>query len=143
MSSSKQNKTVATKQSVDAFIASVQPEQRREDCKTIMRIMYKVTGKQPVMWGSSMVGYGQYHYKYESGREGDMLATGFSPRKTILTLYIMPGYQDYSHFLQQLGQHKTGKSCLYLKSLEKVNLVVLEDLIKTGYNDLVTKYPVS
>jgi hypothetical protein len=88
------------------------------------------------MWGPTMVGYGQYHYRYASGREGDFLATGFSPRKANLSIYIMPGYQDYGAILKRLGKHKTGKSCLYINTLGDVDIDVLEDLIRAGLKDL-------
>lgn len=136
-----QNKTVPTKASVTEFINTVTPAERKKDCKAVMKIMREVTGKRPKMWGSSIVGYGTYHYKYDSGREGDFLATGFSPRKAALTIYIMPGYQNYDPLLKKLGPHKLGKSCLYLKSLKDIDLKVLKQLIARGYKDLKKMYP--
>jgi len=96
---------------------------------------------KPVMWGN-MIGFGSYHYKYDSGREGDMFATGFAIRKSGPTIYIMPGYEDYADMLKNIGPHKLGKSCLYVKNLEKIDLKVLQKLIKAGLKDLQKKYPV-
>ena len=101
-------KTRPTDESVERFLAEIADEQTREDCRTIARIMKKVTKAKPVMWGPSMVGFGQYHYTYQSGREGDWFLTGFSPRKQNLTLYIMSGFDQYEALMSQLGKHKTG-----------------------------------
>ena len=95
------------------------------------------------MWGPSMIGYGQYHYRYESGREGDFLATGFSPRKARHSIYILPGYEDYSAILARLGRHARGKSCLYVTRLEDIDLDVLAELIEAGVRDLSRKYEVT
>ena len=94
------------------------------------------------MWGPSIIGYGRYHYRYKSGREGDFLATGFSPRKANLSIYIMPGYQDYSEILNRLGKHKLGKSCLYVNKLADIDLEVLAELIRAGLQDLDRVWPV-
>jgi hypothetical protein len=123
------NKTVPTDKSVDAFIDQVQDERKREDSRTIMKLMNRVTNEAPVMWGTSIVGFGSYHYRYESGREGDMPIVGFSPRAQNLTLYIMDGFDEYNLLLEKLGKHKTGKSCLYIKRLEDVDMDVLERLV--------------
>ncbi len=128
-------KTQKTKESVKDFLMQIEDEQRREDCFLVAKMMEEVTGQKGVMWGKSIVGFGSYHYKYASGREGDWPATGFSPRKKNLTLYIMPGYQDYGHILEKLGPHKLGKCCLYLKKLDDIHLPTLKKLIKTGYED--------
>jgi hypothetical protein len=122
-------KTKKTRASVNTFLNSIENDQQRKDCKTIARIMKAITGNAPKMWGESMVGFGSYHYKYASGREGDWFLTGFSPRKQALTLYIMDGFRDYGKLLKRLGKHKTGKACLYIKKLEDVDLDVLRDLI--------------
>jgi hypothetical protein len=95
------------------------------------------------MWGSSMIGYGSYAYRYDSGREGESLATGFSPRKASLSIYVMPGYADYGAILDRLGKHKMGKSCLYVNKLADIDLDVLAELIKTGLDDLGRKWPVT
>lgn len=138
-----QNKTVESDASVDDFLSTVEPERKRTDSQALDALFRKITGWQPVMWGPSMIGYGSYHYRYESGREGDFLATGFAPRKANLSIHIMPGYQDYSAILERLGKHKTGKSCLYLNKLADVDMDVLEELIRAGLDDLAKMYPVT
>ena len=138
-----QNKTQPTPEDVDRFLGAVEPDRRREDALALNALFQRVTGWAPVMWGPSMIGYGQYHYRYESGREGDFLATGFSPRKTNLSIYIMPGYTDYGPILERLGKHKMGKSCLYVNRLSDVDLDVLAELIQAGLDDLGRKWPVS
>lgn len=137
-----ENKTKPTAQSVNEFIAAVEPERRREDAKVLDALFREVTGYEPVMWGPTMIGYGRYHYRYESGREGDSLATGFSPRKGNLVLYIMPGYQDFEHILKDLGKHKLGKACLYINKLADVDQGKLAELIRAGLDDLGTRWPV-
>jgi len=102
--------------------------------------MKEITGEGPVMWRPSIIGYGSYHYKYDSGREGDMLLTGFSPRKQNLSLYIKAGFTKYEELLQKLGKHKTGKSCLYIKRLSEINTDVLIELIKASYDHYNHKY---
>jgi hypothetical protein len=136
------NKTQASTGSVDAFLDSVEPERKREEARQLDQLFQKVTGWRPRMWGPSMIGYGEYHYRYESGREGDFLATGFSPRKANLTVYIMPGYGDYGPILERLGKHKLGRSCLYINTLADIDLDVLAELIRFGLKDLGEKYPV-
>jgi hypothetical protein len=136
-----ENKTKPTKQSVTSFIKTLPSAQQRE-AKELVAIFKDVTKAKPVMWGN-IFGFGQYHYKYESGREGDFLATGFAMRKSGPTIYIMPGYNDYSEFLEKLGPHKLGKSCLYLKSLEGIHQPTLKKLIKAGLRDLKKTYPVT
>ena len=137
-----QNKPQPTPADVDSFLDAVEPDRRREDAMALNALFQRVTGWAPVMWGPSIIGYGQYHYRYDSGREGDFLATGFSPRKTNLSIYIMPGYADYSAILERLGKHKTGKSCLYVNRLSDVDLDVLAELIQAGLDDLGRKWPV-
>lgn len=102
----------------------------------------EVTGWSPQMWGPSIIGYGVYHYTYYSGRAGDFLATGFSPRKANLSIYIMPGYADFGDLLSHLGKHKLGKSCLYINRLADVDAAVLKELIAAGLRDLAAKWPV-
>ena len=135
------NKTQATKASVTEFLNGIEDPDRRRDCKTIARIMREVSGKRATMWGSAMVGYGSYHYHYDSGREGDFFRIGFSPRKQDLTIYIMPGYTDFGALLSKLGKHRKGKSCLYLKRLTDVDMKVLERLIRAGWQDMQRRYP--
>lgn len=134
------NKTVETDASVENFINSVDNEQKRKDSWDLISMMQEITGCQPKMWGTSLVGFGSYHYKYESGREGDMLVTGFSPRKTAMTLYVMPGFENFEQQLAKLGPYKTGKSCLYLKNLEVVDREVLKQIISDSVNIMKTRY---
>lgn len=136
------NKTQATKQSVSAFLNAIEDPERRKDCKTVAKLMQEITKHKPKMWGTSIVGFGEYHYKYDSGREGDFLRMGFSPRKAALTIYIMPGYTDYSELLVKLGPYKKGKSCLYLKKLEDIHMPTLTKLIKAGWKDMLKLYPI-
>ncbi len=137
-----ENKTQATNQSVGAFLADVQGDRKRGDAERLDQLFRDVTGFGPKMWGPSIIGYGRYHYKYASGREGDFLATGFSPRKANLTLYIMPGYADFGPILDRLGKYKKGKSCLYISKLDDVDTDVLKELIAAGLRDLDQKWPV-
>jgi hypothetical protein len=128
--------------SVDHFLASVENPGRREDALALDRLFREVTGFAPRMWGPTMVGYGSYDYTYETGHSGTSLATGFSPRKANMVLYIMPGYGDFGPILERLGQHKLGKACLYLGRLDKVDLGALADLIRAGLDDLGSRWPV-
>ena len=123
-------KTKRNKGSVEAFLNSVPDEKKRQDSFTILDLMKQVTGEEPEMWGESIVGFGSYHYKYESGREGDWFVTGFSPRKQNLTLYIMSGFEEYDRLLSRLGKHKIGKSCLYINKIEDIDQSVLQELVK-------------
>jgi hypothetical protein len=123
-------KTTPTAASVEAFLATVEDERRRDDCRTVLDLMQRVTGEPPAMWGDSIVGFGSYHYVYDSGREGDWFLTGFSPRKRNLSLYIMAGFSDYDELMERLGKHKTGKSCLYVNRLSDIDLDVLEALVR-------------
>ncbi|NUQ85517.1 MAG: DUF1801 domain-containing protein [Anaerolineales bacterium] len=122
-------KTKVNEASVDKFIKDIGDERVREDARKIIEIMQKATKAEPKMWGTSIVGFGCYHYKYASGREGDWMLVGFSPRKQNLTLYIMSGFEEYDSLLKKLGKHSTGKSCLYIKRLEDVDLKVLKELV--------------
>ena len=122
-------KTKPNEQSVEAFLNSVEDEKKRQDCFTVLEIMKQITKAEPQMWGTSMVGFGTYHYKYESGREGEWFVAGFSPRKQNLTLYIMAGFSRYDELLNKLGKFKTGKSCLYINKIEDVDLPTLKELI--------------
>lgn len=123
-------KTKETNDSVTAFLNSVKDEQKRKDCFEIAGMMQKATGLLPKMWGPGIVGFGSYHYKYESGHEGDMCLMGFSPRKQNITLYVSNDINKYDDLLKKLGKHKTGKSCLYINSLDKVNVEVLKEIIE-------------
>lgn len=136
------NKTQPTGADVLRFIRGVEPAAKRHDAEKLDRLFRDITGYQPVMWGPSIIGYGRYHYTYNSGREGDFLATGFSPRKAHHAIYIMPGYTDFGDILARLGKHKMGKSCLYVTKLADVDLDVLAELIRAGLADLNQKWPV-
>ena len=124
-----ENKTQPTKESVTSFIAAIEDKERRADVRKVAAMMRKATGKKAQMWGPSIVGYGTYHYKYASGREGDFMITGFSPRKQALSVYILPGFENFAALMSELGKYKTGKSCLYIKRLADVDEDVLERLI--------------
>ena len=123
-------KTKRNDASVEAFIEGIENDKKRQDSRSILELMQQVTGYAPKMWGDSIIGFGSYHYKYASGREGDWFLAGFSPRKQYLTLYIMSGFDQYDTLLEKLGKYSTGKSCLYIKKLEDVNLDVLRELVR-------------
>ena len=129
-------KTKPTAASVKDFINQIPDEERRADCFTVAKMMEEITGSKPKMWGPSIVGFGTYHYKYASGREGDWPITGFSPRKKDLTLYLMMGFEKYPDLMKQLGKHSTSKSCLYIKRLSDVHLPTLKKLIKQSVKQL-------
>ncbi len=121
--------TRPTGASVAAFLDAVEPAGRREDAQALHRLMARVTGEAGEMWGPSIVGYGRYRYRYESGREGEWMLTGFAPRKANMVVYIMPGFEGAEALLARLGRHRTGRSCLYLGRLSGVDLGVLEELV--------------
>lgn len=127
-------KTKINDSSVKEFLDSVEGESKRNDSYQVLEIMKEITGEEPRMWGISIVGFGSYHYKYESGREGDWFVAGFSPRKQAITLYIMSGFSKYDELMSKLGKYKTGKSCLYIKKLSDVDEEVLRKLITTSVN---------
>lgn len=123
-------KTKQNDQSVTDFLKAVPDERRRDDSFAILDLMKEITGQEPKMWGDSIIGFGNYHYKYATGREGDWFVTGFSPRKQNLTLYIMSGFDEYDDLLTKLGKYKTGKACLYINKLTDVDLAVMRELIR-------------
>ena len=129
-------KTKPSSDSVEQFLAGVADPARRDDCRVLLGLMRRITGEEARMWGPSIVGFGRYHYKYDSGREGDWFLTGFSPRKSDLTVYITPGLHRYPDLLKRLGKHKNGKSCLYLKRLAEVDLGILERLVAASIRDI-------
>ncbi len=133
-------KTKQNEGDVNSFLDSVEPEWKRDDSREILAMMKKITGEEPKMWGASIVGFGSYHYKYKSGREGDWFLTGFSPRKQSMTVYMMGGYAETSELLQKLGKHKTSVGCLYFKKLAELDLKVLEELIKKSIAKLKETY---
>ena len=123
-------KTKPTKASVKEFLNQIPEKERRDDCFAVAKLMEEITGEKPKMWGPSIVGFGSYHYKYASGREGDWPVSAFSPRKNDLTLYVMMGFEANKDLMEQLGKYKTGKSCLYIKRLSDVHMPTLKKLIK-------------
>ena len=125
---------------VSEFLASIDDPQKRADARKVAAMMRRATGKRAKMWGTSIVGYDSYHYKYASGREGDFMITGYSPRKTALTVYIMPGFSGFKGLMGKLGKYKTGKSCLYIKRLSDVDETVLEKLIVESVEHMRKKY---
>ncbi|MFC3714468.1 DUF1801 domain-containing protein [Sphingoaurantiacus capsulatus] len=137
-----ETKTRATAASVDDFIAAAEPPQRSEDAKIVDAMLRRVTGETPKMWGPTIVGYGQYHYRYDSGHEGDMCRLGFSPRKTQLVLYVLTGAEGEDALLAKLGKHSTGKSCLYIKKLADVDMGLLEEIARRSLACMKEKYPI-
>jgi hypothetical protein len=129
-------KTKATGSSVEAFIDGIANDRRRDECRRLIALMTRVTRAQPVMWGPSIVGFGAYHYRYASGREGDWFLTGFSPRKAALTLYLMGGLERQEALLRRLGKYKAGKGCLYVKSLGDIDVNVLRSLLTATVRQL-------
>lgn len=134
------NKTVQSLGDVSAFLNSVEDPKRRADADSVIAIMQGITGWKPAMWGTSIIGFGSYDYKYESGRTGSSMVVGLSPRKAALTLYIMPGFSAYDEMLAKLGSHKTGKSCLYIKRLSDIDLDVLRALVKASVETMKQRY---
>lgn len=136
-----ENKTKKTEQSPQNYIANISDDARRADCQSILEMMAEISGWEPKMWGASIVGFGEYHYRYDSGREGDALRIGFSNRAQNISVYIMPGYQDFEDELARLGKHKKGKACLYIKRLSDVDEAVLREIIIKGLRLMEEKYP--
>jgi hypothetical protein len=134
-------KTQPSDASVDQFIQAVPDEQRRQDAVALLALMQRITQQEPQLWGGTMVGFGRYHYTYASGRSGTWFVTGFAPRKRETTVYIMPGFEPYAALLEQLGKHRLGKSCLYIKRLSDVDRQVLETLIAQSVTDMAARYP--
>jgi len=134
-------KTKPTKKSVEQFLKKIEHLTKREDSIKILELMKEVTKEKPVMWGDSIVGFGSYHYKYASGHEGDWPIVGFSPRKQNLTIYIMPGFDDYEEILKNLGKFKTGKSCLYINKLKDIDTQSLKKLISESVKYMKKQYP--
>lgn len=135
-----ENKTQITDVDPEAFIAAVEHPTRRADAHTLLAMMRRVTGCEPKMWGPSIIGFGRYHYRYDTGREGDFLLTGFSPRTSNLSIYVMPGYEDLGESLAELGKHKLGKSCLYVNKLADIDLDVLERIVADGVATMRREY---
>jgi Domain of unknown function (DU1801) len=136
-----ENKTQPTTVSVSDFIEAVTDETQRADAQKIATIMERISGHKPKMWGTSIIGFGEYHYKYESGREGDWCRIGFSPRTGQTVLYIVDGFRGHSELMEKLGKHKTGKSCLYIKRLSDVDDAVLEQLCIASLRWMAQEFP--
>ncbi len=135
-----QNKTKENEASVDTFLANVQDEQKKSDCLELKSLMERITNCPAKMWGGSIVGFDTYHYAYDSGREGDFMKVGFSPRAQNLTVYIIAGFDRYEELMNKLGKYKTGKSCLYIKRLDDIDRNVLEELVQESYDYMTRKY---
>ena len=140
---SSKNKTVPTPTSAESLIRAIDNDAKREDAKRLLKIMGTITREDPVVWGSSIIGFGSYHYTYSSGREGDYFLTGFSPRKNSFSIYIMAGFDRFPELMKKLGKYKTGKSCLYVKQLDDIDESVLKELIQESVNWMRQKYPSS
>lgn len=137
-----ENKTKPEKTSVPDFLNAMKDEQKRKDSLSLVEIFKSITQEDPVMWGTSIIGFGEYHYKYDSGREGDFLITGFSPRKAALTLYLMGCMEkEFTPLMEKLGKYKTGVGCLYFKKLADIDLEILKELIAKSYAFMKAKYP--
>lgn len=136
-----ETKTRPTQMQVADFIEAAPDAVRRDDAKTLAALMARVTGEEPVMWGPSIIGFGSYHYRYESGHEGDACRMGFSPRKAELVLYVLNGSPEQAAQLARLGRHRTGKSCLYVKKLADVDMAVLEELLRDQLAWMDARYP--
>jgi hypothetical protein len=136
-----EQKTKPTEQTVESFLNKVESERVRDDCAVLIKMMKKITGSSPKMWGPSIIGFGQYHYKYESGHEGYSCLAAFSPRKGNLVVYAMSGSDKHENLLTKLGKYKATKGCLYIKKLEDVNVAVLEELVKGSVDTVKEKYP--
>ncbi len=136
-----ENKTKPTPVSVGAFLDSVEHDTRRQDGYALCDLMARISGQEPVMWGPTIVGFGQYHYKYDSGREGDMCRIGFSPRKSSLSLYVTCDATRHADILSRLGKHKTGAGCIYVNKLADVDMKVMEELVRAGWDHMARTYP--
>lgn len=136
-----ETKTRPTQMRVADFIDAAPDAVRREDAKTLVALMSRITGEEPVMWGPSIIGFGSYHYRYESGHEGDACRLGFSPRKAELVLYVLNGSPEQEAQLARLGKHKTGKACLYIRKLADVDMAVLEEIIRGALASMDARYP--
>ena len=134
------NKTQPHDASVEKYIDSIDNKGRAEDARVLLEMMTEITGEPARMWGSSIIGFGEYHYEYESGREGDHMLTGFAPRKANMVVYIMPGFKPYQKLLDKLGKYKTGASCLYLGRLSGVDTKVLKRIVDRSVKDMKKKY---
>lgn len=138
-----ENKTQATVTRVEDFVTGIADENQRADARSLIAMMTRLSGEPATMWGPSIIGFGRYRYIYDSGREGEMCRIGFSPRKGQTVLYLIDGFEGHAELMAKLGKHKTGKSCLYVKRLSDINLVVLEDMCRSSLAYMAAKYPES
>jgi hypothetical protein len=138
-----ENKTQATVARVEDFVTGIADENQRADARSLIALMTRLSGEPATMWGPSIIGFGRYRYRHDSGREGEMCRIGFSPRKGQTVLYLIDGFEGHAELMAKLGKHKTGKSCLYVKRLSDINLVVLEDMCRSSLAYMAAKYPES
>jgi hypothetical protein len=138
-----ENKTQATVTRVEDFITGIADENQRADARSLIAMMTRLSGEPATMWGPSIIGFGRYRYRYDSGREGEMCRIGFSPRKGQTVLYLIDGFEGHAELMAKLGKHKTGKSCLYVKRLSDIDLVALEDMCRSSLAYMAAKYPES
>jgi hypothetical protein len=138
-----ENKTQATVTRVEDFITGIADENQRADARSLIALMTRLSGEPATMWGPSIIGFGRYRYRYDSGREGEMCRIGFSPRKGQTVLYLIDGFEGHAELMAKLGKHKTGKSCLYVNRLSDIDLVVLEDMCRSSLAYMAAKYPES
>ena len=136
-----ENKTKPSLASVADYIAAIEDELRRKDCEILLELMTKLIQEMPVMWGASIVGFGHYHYKYASGREGDSCLVGFSSRKADISVYLLGAYPQRDELLAQLGRHKIGKACLYIRKISDIDLTILEQLVSNSVAEMKRLYP--
>ena len=139
--SKNQNKTQETDADVNEYLLQIEDDTKRADCLKIRDMMERIVGAPAKMWGTSIIGFGNYHYKYESGREGDFMRSGFAARKANIVLYIMSGFSEYDALLEKLGKHKHGKGCLYIKRLSDVDESILEEIVTRSVAYMAEKYP--
>ncbi|MFN5632112.1 MAG: DUF1801 domain-containing protein [Sphingomonadales bacterium] len=138
-----ENKTQATVARVEDFVTGIADENQRADARSLIAMMTRLSGEPATMWGPSIIGFGRYRYRYDSGREGEMCRIGFSPRKGQTVLYLIDGFEGHAELMAKLGKHKTGKSCLYVKLLSDIDLVVLEDMCRSSLAYMAAEYPES
>lgn len=138
---SEQNKTQVNSDSVELFLSTIKDKQKRADCVQLVSLFETVSGHDANMWGKSMVGFGEYHYRYDSGREGDFMRLGFAPRSQHLAIYIIPGFSGFEDLLSELGSHTVSKTCLYIKKLSEVDLAVLTQIVSRSLDIMAQQYP--
>jgi hypothetical protein len=138
-----ENKTQATVARVEDFVTGIADENQRADARSLIAMMTRLSGEPATMWGPSIIGFGRYRYRYDSGREGEMCRIGFSPRKGQTVLYLIDGFEGHAELMAKLGKHKTGKSCLYVKRLSDIDLMVLEDMCRSSLAYMAAEYPES